>query len=147
MSRMPCSTPVSAAWNARRRSCSLVALASSEFDMFMPTTASSVRMTSRMRPITNAMPRCLRGRKCIDDFHSASIAEVDGARHEDAPVMIVGRGRERGARGGRGAGGGEALLRILGAHAHPEAHGRHLAGTHDGIVGGDVAVGQAAHVI
>src|SRR5437660_1195097 len=56
---MVCSIPVSAAWNAFCRCCSLPAMTNSTAAAFMPATASSVITSNSSSATTSAAPRCL----------------------------------------------------------------------------------------
>src|SRR2546430_10313744 len=55
---MVCSIPVSAAWNAFCRCCSLPAITNSTAAEFMPATASSVITSNSSKATTSAAPRC-----------------------------------------------------------------------------------------
>src|SRR5438034_1685621 len=106
---MVCSIPVSAAWNAFCRCCSLPAMMYSTAAEFMPATASRVITSSSSKPTTSAAPRCLRWPsvlKCafVTTVSSGSIsqrvADLNGFRDQQVPVTLHTReaviGAERG---------------------------------------------------
>src|SRR6266480_296354 len=92
-----CSIPVSAAWNAFCRCCSLPAMVNSTAAEFMPATASRVITSSSSKATTSAAPRCLRQPsvlKCafvttaFPRSSSQRVADLNGFRNQQAPVVL-----------------------------------------------------------